>query len=188
MMTVDEFFGVPLKPATDGPHGFEIKTKLPGIKWRTIGVDHGRDDMTAATYNCAKCGRLHSFTERPEQLPHVFMCDCGNKITVQDPILEALPKAAPAGKFAMVRKAILDQLGEPLAETDIDDAARAAIEAVGATDIEQARTGLEAAIRAAKLALFVIRKQGEMPNSSWEAGFEKDLKTAETALAALPRP
>jgi hypothetical protein len=48
------------------------------------------------------------------------------------------------------------------------------------------RDGLEAAIRAAKLALFVIRKQGVMPNSSWESGFESDLKTAEATLAALP--
>lgn len=53
-------------------------------------------------------------------------------------------------------------------------------------DNEQTRKGLEAAIRAAKLALFVIRKQGVMPNSSWESGFNSDLKTAEDALAALP--
>lgn len=53
-------------------------------------------------------------------------------------------------------------------------------------DIEQARKGLEAGIRSAKLALFVIRKQGVMPNSSWESGFNADLKTAEEALAALP--
>jgi hypothetical protein len=52
-------------------------------------------------------------------------------------------------------------------------------------DGEQTRKGLEAAIRAAKLALFVIRKQGVMPNSSWESGFNSDLKTAEDALAAL---
>ncbi len=45
--------------------------------------------------------------------------------------------------------------------------------------------GLEAAIRAAKLALFVIRKQGVMPNSSWESGFDADMKTAEETLAAL---
>lgn len=51
------------------------------------------------------------------------------------------------------------------------------------SDTEQTRKGLEAAIRAAKLALFVIRKQGIMPNSSWEAGFDADLKTAEAALA-----
>lgn len=53
------------------------------------------------------------------------------------------------------------------------------------SDLEQTRKGLEAAIRAAKLALFVIRKQGVMPNSSWESGFDADLKTAEAALAAL---
>ena len=53
------------------------------------------------------------------------------------------------------------------------------------TDIEKARTGLEAAIRAAKLALFVINKQGIMPNSSWQSGFSSDLKTAQDALAAL---
>jgi hypothetical protein len=56
------------------------------------------------------------------------------------------------------------------------------------SDIEQARKGLEAAIRAAKLALFVIRKQGVMPNSSWSTGFDSDLKTAEDALAALSAP
>lgn len=50
---------------------------------------------------------------------------------------------------------------------------------------EQTRNGLDAAIRAAKLALFVIRKQGIMPNSSWESGFESDLKTAEAARDAL---
>lgn len=47
---------------------------------------------------------------------------------------------------------------------------------------KEMRKGLEAAIRAAKLALFVIKKQGVMPNSSWETGFESDLKTAEAAL------
>ena len=52
-------------------------------------------------------------------------------------------------------------------------------------DNEQTRQGLKAAIRAANLALFVIRKQGIMPNSSWEAGFTRDIKTAEDALAAL---
>jgi hypothetical protein len=50
---------------------------------------------------------------------------------------------------------------------------------------DQTREGLEAAIRAAKLALFVIRKNGVMPNSSWEAGFDRDMKTAETAMAAI---
>lgn len=53
---------------------------------------------------------------------------------------------------------------------------------------EQMRKGLEAAIRAAKLALFVINKQGVMPNSSWESGFNSDLKVAEDALAALGQP
>jgi hypothetical protein len=50
---------------------------------------------------------------------------------------------------------------------------------------ETAIKGLEAAIRAAKLALFVINKQGVMPNSSWESGFNADLKIAEDAKAAL---
>lgn len=53
------------------------------------------------------------------------------------------------------------------------------------TQSEQTRRGLEAAIRAAKLALFVISKQGVMPNSGWEAGFNSDLKIAEDAMAAL---
>lgn len=44
---------------------------------------------------------------------------------------------------------------------------------------------LEAAVRAAKLALFVIRKQGVMPNSSWESGFNADLDKAEAALQSL---
>lgn len=52
-----------------------------------------------------------------------------------------------------------------------------------AAEIERLRAGLAAAIRAANLALFVIRKQGVMPNSSWEAGFAKDLATAEAAKA-----
>jgi hypothetical protein len=47
---------------------------------------------------------------------------------------------------------------------------------------EELKTGLLAAIRAAELALFVIRKQGIMPNSSWQAGFERDLTTAKSAL------
>lgn len=48
-------------------------------------------------------------------------------------------------------------------------------------EIKRLRGGLDAAIRAANLALFVIRKQGIMPNSSWQAGFEKDLATATAA-------
>ena len=46
------------------------------------------------------------------------------------------------------------------------------------------REGLEAAIRAAELALFVIQKQGIMPNSSWQRGFDKDMQTAAAALEA----
>lgn len=49
------------------------------------------------------------------------------------------------------------------------------------TEIERLRDGLVAARRAAELALFVIRKQGIMPNSSWEAGFNKDMATADAA-------
>jgi hypothetical protein len=48
-------------------------------------------------------------------------------------------------------------------------------------EIARLREGLDAAIRAANLALFVIRKQGIMPNSSWQGGFEKDLATANAA-------
>lgn len=48
---------------------------------------------------------------------------------------------------------------------------------------ERLRAGLDAAIRAANLALFVIRKQGVMPNSSWQSGFEKDMATANAARA-----
>lgn len=47
--------------------------------------------------------------------------------------------------------------------------------------IERLRSGLDAAIRAANLALFVIRKQGVMPNSSWESGFKSDLAKATAA-------
>jgi hypothetical protein len=47
-----------------------------------------------------------------------------------------------------------------------------------AAEIERLRDGLDAAIRAAKLALFVINKQGVMPNSSWESGFKSDLDKA----------
>lgn len=51
--------------------------------------------------------------------------------------------------------------------------------------LEQAKTGLEAAIRAAKLAIFTINKQGVMPNDSWKDGFEKDLRVAEDAMIEL---
>lgn len=42
---------------------------------------------------------------------------------------------------------------------------------------------LEAAVRAANLALFVIRKQNVMPNGSWANGFKRDMAVAEAALA-----
>lgn len=45
------------------------------------------------------------------------------------------------------------------------------------------REGLEAAVRAANLALFVIRKQGVMPNSSWQRGFKNDMAIARAALS-----
>jgi hypothetical protein len=62
---------------------------------------------------------------------------------------------------------------------------------VPADENERLRAGLDAAIRAADLALFVIRKQGIMPNSSWQRGFEKDMATANAARAVNekgPRP
>ena len=43
------------------------------------------------------------------------------------------------------------------------------------------RASLDAAIRSAKLALFVIDKAGVMPNDSWQAGFDKDMAQAEWA-------
>lgn len=48
-------------------------------------------------------------------------------------------------------------------------------------EIDRLRGGLDAAIRAAELALFVIRKQGVMPNSSWQRGFDVDMATAKAA-------
>jgi hypothetical protein len=52
-------------------------------------------------------------------------------------------------------------------------------------DVHTMKEALKAAIRAAKLAIFTIRKQGVMPNSSWEAGFNCDLARAESGLAAI---
>jgi len=49
----------------------------------------------------------------------------------------------------------------------------------------KATSGLEAAIRAANLALFVIRKEGVMPNSSWETGFNGDMETARASRNAV---
>lgn len=51
-----------------------------------------------------------------------------------------------------------------------------------AAEIERLRAGLNAAVRAANLALFVINKRGVMPNDSWAYGFKKDLATATAAL------
>jgi hypothetical protein len=51
---------------------------------------------------------------------------------------------------------------------------------------ERLLEGFAAAIRAAELAIFVIRKQGIMPNDSWKAGFEKDMATAKAALGRKP--
>lgn len=52
-------------------------------------------------------------------------------------------------------------------------------------DLKVAREALSGAVRAAKLALFVIKKQGVMPNGSWERGFENDLAPAEAALSSI---
>lgn len=51
-------------------------------------------------------------------------------------------------------------------------------------EIAKLKEGLTAAVRAAKLAVFVINKHGFMPNDSWKGGFDKDIATAETALDA----
>lgn len=56
------------------------------------------------------------------------------------------------------------------------------------TERETLEAGLVAAIRAAKLALFVINKHVAMPNDSWATGFKNDLATAEAALAQLRGP
>lgn len=47
------------------------------------------------------------------------------------------------------------------------------------------RDGLKHAIRAAKLALFVVNKHCAMPNGSWKTGFDDDLRRAEVALQML---
>ncbi|UGY15255.1 hypothetical protein HAP48_0043140 [Bradyrhizobium septentrionale] len=56
-----------------------------------------------------------------------------------------------------------------------------------ARTISELRAGLQAAIRAAKLALFVVRKQNVMPNGSWANGFDRDLEAADAALAGTPQ-
>jgi hypothetical protein len=59
----------------------------------------------------------------------------------------------------------------------------AAAKAALAAEVERLRAGLDAAIRCSELALFVIRKQGVMPNSSWDNGFNSDLAKAKAARA-----
>lgn len=53
--------------------------------------------------------------------------------------------------------------------------------------VKEAVEALMAAIRAMKLACFIIEKHGVMPNDSWKSGFDKDLETAEAALASLTK-
>jgi hypothetical protein len=65
---------------------------------------------------------------------------------------------------------------------------RLTAEQANAAEIERLREGLTSAIRAAELALFVIRKQGVMPNSSWQRGFEQDLQHAQAALNKKDAP
>ena len=61
---------------------------------KIVGFDVGTDDKSAALYYCAGCGQPHWFTHRPAALPYSFACECGNKITLEDPILRALPRAS----------------------------------------------------------------------------------------------
>lgn len=68
--------------------------------------------------------------------------------------------------------------------------AKAALDAAGFAIVPKEPTldvvgALGAAIRAANLALFVIRKQGIMPNESWADGFKKDMEKAEGVFAQL---
>lgn len=58
-------------------------------------------------------------------------------------------------------------------------------EAEARAQLATARRGGEVALRAARLGLFTIRKQNAMPNSSWEAGFEKDIAEAERSLSPV---
>lgn len=52
-------------------------------------------------------------------------------------------------------------------------------------DAERLRGGLEAAVRAAKLAVFIMGKHGTPMNDSWRAGFDRDLMAAEAAMAPV---
>lgn len=47
----------------------------------------------------------------------------------------------------------------------------------------EAEPGLEAAVRAANLALFLLQKHGVPLNDSWRAGFDRDMAKAQAALA-----
>jgi len=49
-------------------------------------------------------------------------------------------------------------------------------------EAERLRTGLVAAIRAAKLALFLLERRGAEMNDSWRAGFDRDMAAATEAL------
>jgi hypothetical protein len=49
---------------------------------------------------------------------------------------------------------------------------------------EVLRDGLKRTLSALGLAIFVIKKQGVMPNSSWETGFMGDMEHGRTALLA----
>jgi hypothetical protein len=51
-----------------------------------------------------------------------------------------------------------------------------------AAEIERLRGALEGSVRAAELALFVVRKEGVMPRGNWEKGFTRDLGPALSIL------
>ena len=78
-----------------------------------------------------------------------------------------------------------DEDGWLQTEAIVHDFARACIPAKIlslAKRMKELEEALNAGIHAADLALFVIRKQNVMPNSSWESGFNKDLAIARAAL------
>lgn len=85
-------------------------------------------------------------------------------------------------------------MGGPVHRIDFTPAEREALTSALRLAIpnQQLKMGLRTAIRAADLALFVVRKQGVMPNSSWESGFNSDLEAARASLtvagAFKPRP
>jgi hypothetical protein len=70
---------------------------------------------------------------------------------------------------------------------------RAAIEAaINASGLVEENARLQHAVKVADSALsnalFVIRKQGVMPNGSWENGFISDQKVIRAALNEEPTP